>query len=607
MKTPNVRANTYEASTRNASNKSVDKKGTLIRLGKYMLEYKFLLLLALFLTVSSNLLQLVGPKLSGYAIGVIEEGQILVDGGIGLVAINKVLYYAGLMVVFYLASSILSYCLNVLMIHISRKVVYRMRKDVFNKLMELPVGYFDTHQSGDIISRISYDIDTINTSLSNDIIQVLASLVTVIGSLIMMLTISPALVLIFVFTVPLSIILTKKMTGITRPLFRKRSAKLGELNGFVEEMITGQKTLKAYNQEQNTIGKFDAKNEEAVNAYYKADYYGSMVGPTVNFINNLSLTLVGVFGAILYLKKVMLIKDISSFVLYSRKFSGPINETANLMSEFQSAIAAAERVFNLMDELEESADKKDAYKLTEVEGNVSFKDVSFGYTKDKKIINELDLEVSKGKLIAIVGPTGAGKTTLINLLMRFYDVDSGKICVDGHAIDAVTRDSLRLSYAMVLQDTWLFHGTVYENIAYGKENATMEEVVAAAKAAKIDQFIRRIPEGYNTILSDDGTNISKGQKQLMTIARAMLLDANMLILDEATSNVDTRTEIQIQQAMRKLMENKTCFVIAHRLSTIRNADKILVINNGEVAEQGTHEELMAKGGFYYKLYTAQFE
>ncbi len=607
MKTPNLRANTYESSTRNASNKSVDKKGTLIRLGKYMLEYKFLLLLALFLTISSNLLALVGPKLSGYAIGVIEEGQILVDGGIGLVAINKVLFYAGLMVVFYLSSAILSYCLNVLMIHISRKVVYRMRKDVFNKLMGLPVGYFDTHQSGDIISRISYDIDTINTSLSNDIIQVLASLVTVIGSLIMMLSISPTLVLIFVFTVPLSIFLTKKMTGITRPLFRKRSAKLGELNGFVEEMITGQKTLKAYNQEKNTIHKFDLKNEEAVNAYYKADYYGSMVGPTVNFINNLSLTLVGVFGAILYLKKVMLIKDISSFVLYSRKFSGPINETANLMSEFQSAIAAAERVFNLMDELEESADANGAYELADVEGNVTFKNVSFGYTKDKQIINNLDLEVSKGKLIAIVGPTGAGKTTLINLLMRFYDVDSGKILVDDHAIDEVTRDSLRLSYAMVLQDTWLFHGTVYENIAYGKENATMEEVVAAAKAAKIDQFIRRIPDGYNTILSDDGTNISKGQKQLMTIARAMLLDAHMLILDEATSNVDTRTEIQIQQAMRKLMENKTCFVIAHRLSTIRNADKILVINNGEVAEQGTHEELMTKGGFYYKLYRAQFE
>ncbi|MBQ9766345.1 MAG: ABC transporter ATP-binding protein [Lachnospiraceae bacterium] len=607
MKTPNLRANTYAASTRNADNRSVDKKGTLIRLGKYLWQYKYLLLLALFLTVASNLLALVGPKLSGYAIGVIEEGQELVDKGIGFVIIEKVLYYAGLMLAFYLASAILSYCLNVLMIHISRKVVYRMRKDVFDKLMELPVGYFDTHQSGDIISRISYDIDTINTSLSNDIIQVLASLITVIGSLAMMISISPALVIIFVFTVPLSALLTKKMTGMTRPLFRKRSAKLGELNGFVEEMISGQKTLKAYNQEKNTIGKFDDKNEEAVNAYYKADYYGSMVGPTVNFINNLSLTLVGVFGAILYLKEIMLIADISSFVLYSRKFSGPINETANLMSEFQSAIAAAERVFNLMDELEESVDAKDAYSLENVEGNVEFRDVDFGYTKEKRIINKLNLDVTKGKLIAIVGPTGAGKTTLINLLMRFYDVDSGKILVDGHAIDEVTRESLRLSYAMVLQDTWLFHGTIYDNIAYGKEDATREEVIAAAKAAKIDQFIRRLPDGYDTILSDDGTNISKGQKQLMTIARAMLLDANMLILDEATSNVDTRTEIQIQQAMRKLMENKTCFVIAHRLSTIRNADRILVINNGEVVEQGTHEELMAKEEFYYKLYRAQYE
>jgi len=402
-------------------------------------------------------------------------------------------------------------------------------------------------------------------------------------------------------------VLTKKITGMTRPLFRKRSAKLGELNGFVEEQISGQKTIKAYNQELNTIEKFDAKNKEAVDAYYKADYYGSVVGPTVNFINNLSLTLVGVFGAILYLKRIMLIGDISSFVLYSRKFSGPINETANLMSEFQSALAAAERVFNLMDELEETADAEYAIELTDVDGAVGFSDVSFGYTPEKRIINNLNLQVEPGKMIAIVGKTGAGKTTLINLLMRFYDVDEGEIAVDGNNINEITRKSLRKSYAMVLQDTWLFHGTIYENIAYGKENATMEDVVRVAKAAKIDGFIRRLPDGYNTILSDDGTNISKGQKQLMTIARAMLLDANMLILDEATSNVDTRTEIQIQQAMRKLMENKTCFVIAHRLSTIRNADWILVVDNGEVAEQGTHEELMKKGGFYYKLYKAQFD
>ena len=559
-----------------------------------------MLLLALNLTIGSNLLALVGPKLSGQAIGVIEADVFNVD-------IPKVLYYAALMVVFYLASAILSYLLNILMIHISRKVVYRMRKDVFDKLMMMPVGYFDTHQSGDIISKISYDIDTINTSLSNDVIQVLASFITVVGSLAMMISISPQLVLIFVFTVPLSMILTKKITGMTRPLFRKRSAKLGELNGFVEEQISGQKTIKAYNQELNTIEKFDAKNKEAVDAYYKADYYGSVVGPTVNFINNLSLTLVGVFGAILYLKKIMLIGDISSFVLYSRKFSGPINETANLMSEFQSALAAAERVFNLMDELEETADAEDAIELSDVHGEVEFSDVSFGYAPEKRITNNFNLQVEPGKMIAIVGKTGAGKTTLINLLMRFYDVDEGEIAVDGNNINEVTRKSLRKSYAMVLQDTWLFHGTIFENIAYGKENATMEDVVRVAKAAKIDGFIRRLPEGYNTILSDDGTNISKGQKQLMTIARAMLLDANMLILDEATSNVDTRTEIQIQQAMRKLMENKTCFVIAHRLSTIRNADWILVVDSGEVAEQGTHDELMKKGGFYYNLYRAQFD
>lgn len=601
MKGVDVRANSYASKTRVVDDgKNINRKGTLVRLVKYMMTYKYLLLLALLLTIGSNLLALVGPKLSGQAIGVIEADVLNVD-------IPKVLYYAALMVVFYLSSAVLSYLLNILMIHISRKVVYRMRKDVFDKLMAMPVGYFDTHQSGDIISKISYDIDTINTSLSNDVIQVLASFITVVGSLAMMISISPQLVLIFVFTVPLSMILTKKITGMTRPLFRKRSAKLGELNGFVEEQISGQKTIKAYNQEINTIDRFDAKNKEAVDAYYKADYYGSVVGPTVNFINNLSLTLVGVFGAILYLKKIMLIGDISSFVLYSRKFSGPINETANLMSEFQSALAAAERVFSLMDELEETADAEDATELSDVRGEVEFSDVSFGYTPEKRIINNFNLQVEPGKMIAIVGKTGAGKTTLINLLMRFYDVDEGEIAVDDNNINAVTRKSLRKSYAMVLQDTWLFHGTIFENIAYGKENATMEDVVRVAKAAKIDGFIRRLPEGYNTILSDDGTNISKGQKQLMTIARAMLLDANMLILDEATSNVDTRTEIQIQQAMRKLMENKTCFVIAHRLSTIRNADWILVVDNGEVAEQGTHEELMKKGGFYYNLYRAQFD
>lgn len=580
-----------------------DRKGTILRLLEYMMRYKFLLGLALGLTIVSNLLSLVGPMLSGYAIDAIDA----IEPGAGRVEFERVFYYAGLMVLFYIASSVLSYLLAVLMIHISRKVVYRMRKDVFDRLMDLPVGYFDTHQTGDIISRISYDIDTVNTSLSNDLVQILTTMITVAGALVMMILISHRLVLIFAFTVPLSFALTKFITGKTRPLFRLRSRKLGELNGFVEEMISGQKTLKAYHQEKNTIEQFDARNEEAVETYYRAEYYGSVVGPTVNFINNLSLSMVSVFGALLYLAGHMTIGNISSFILYSRKFSGPINEAANILSELQSALAAAERVFGMIDELPEKPDVPEAVVLESTEGNVVLKDVTFGYYKDNPIIKNLNLQAHKGELIAIVGPTGAGKTTLINLLMRFYDAQSGMIQVDGYDIQKVTRASLRKKYAMVLQDTWLFQGTIYENIAYGKKDATMEEVVKAAKAARIHSYIMHLPKGYDTVLTDDGTNISKGQKQLLTIARAMLLDADMLILDEATSNVDTRTEKQIQQAMRELMEGKTCFVIAHRLSTIQNADEILVVNHGKIVEQGDHQTLMERKGFYYNMYCAQWE
>lgn len=584
-----------------ASNRAINKKATLLRLTLYLMQYKWLLLVAFILTVGSNLLALIGPMLSGYAVDAIV--------GVGKVQFEKVFYYAAWMVAFYLVSSLLSYWLSILMITISKKVVKRMRKDVFDKLLKLPVGYFDTRQTGDIISRITYDIDTINGSLSSDLIQIVTTLITVTGALSMMLVISKSLVLVFCFTVPLSIGITKFITTKTRPLFRDRSAKLGLLNGFTEEMVSGQKTLKAYTQEENVLAKFRKKNEEAVDAYYRAEYYGAMTGPCVNFINNLSLSLISVFGAMLFLAGKMTIGNISSFILYSRKFSGPINEAANIVSELQSSLAAAERIFSLLDEMNEIEDGEQAIVLgsqEQVQGKVELSHVQFGYEEGRTIIHDLSLKVEPGKLIAIVGPTGAGKTTLINLLMRFYDIQSGNILVDDHPSKDLTRESLRKSFAMVLQETWLFHGTIYDNLAYGKEGATREEVIAAAKAVKIHSFIQRLPQGYDTVISDEGSNISKGQKQLLTIARAMLLEAPMLILDEATSNVDTRTELQIGQAMRKLMENKTCFVIAHRLSTIQNADTILVVKDGEVVEQGTHESLMEQRGFYCSLYEAQF-
>lgn len=575
-----------------------EKRHILLRLGRYLWQFKGWLFLAILLSISSNLLSLAGPMYSGYAVdAMVGKGQVNME---------RVIYCCEIMIALYLVSAALAYILNLVMLQITKRIVSTMRSNIFDRLMRLPVSFFDTHAAGDIISRITYDVDTINTSLSNDVVSLAASFITVIGSLVMMLLISPPLVLIFVVTVPLTIFFIKKLTGLTRPLFRARSGKLGELNGFIEEMLAGQKSLKAYHQEVNTIGKFQAKNEEAVDAYYRADYMGSMVGPSVNLVNNISLALVTIFGAIRFIFGKMTLGNISSFVLYSRKFSGPINESANIMSELQSALAAAERVFRLLDETEEVADSTDAKVLTDIYGDVELSHVSFGYTKDHTIIHDLSLHAEPGKLIAIVGPTGAGKTTIINLLMRFYDIDSGKITIDGNDITKVTRDSLRRAFAMVLQDTWLFHGTIYENIAYGKPDATLEDVKRVCEAARIHNYIMRLPKQYDTVLTDDGRNISKGQKQLLTIARAMLLYAHMLILDEATSNVDTRTELQIQEAMLELMKDKTCFVIAHRLSTIQNADCILVVKEGEVIEQGTHDELMEKRGFYRSLYDSQF-
>ena len=585
--------------TRRLSVSHVSAGVMLKRLWSYLGRNRLLLVLAILLSVSSSLLGLYGPKLSGQAINAIDVPA-------GQVDFSTVFRCAGLMVTFYILSGILTYCLNIVLIRMSRRISQQMRHDIFENLTALPVSFFDRFQTGDIISVITYDVDTVNQSLSTDLLQLMQSIVTVTVSFFMMLSIAPKLIIIFLFTIPIMFLFTRWLTGVVRPMFRRRSAKLGALNGFVEEMLSGHRTIRAYGREDAVLKRFDEKNGEAVDAYTIAESYGTITGPSVNFFSNISLTLVCVFGSILFLRGQVRLGDLSSFVQYSRKFSGPINEMANIIAELQSAFSAAERVFALIDAEPEAPDSKDAKELGSVHGDVEMKNVSFSYIPGSPIITDLSFHAQPGSLTAIVGPTGAGKTTIINLLMRFYDVDSGQVLVDGQDIRDLTRASLRRAYSMVLQDTWLFQGSIFDNIAYGKPGATMEEVVAAAKAARIHSLISRLPQGYDTILSDNGSAISKGQKQLLTIARAMLLDAQMLILDEATSNVDTRTEEQIQAAMRTLMAGKTCFVIAHRLSTIRSADHILVLRGGQVVEQGTHETLMAKRGFYYELYQAQF-
>ena len=571
----------------------------LLKLWRYLAKYQWIIVSASLLSILGNALGLLSPRLSGAAIDAIEH-----EAGVQFPVVYK---YVFLMILLAAFTSLVSWALSAIMIRLSRNVVNKMRKDLFDHMTTLPISFFDQYQTGDVISILSYDVDTVGATLSTDLTQILSSLITVVGSFVMMLSIAPEMLLIFAVTIPCSIGVTRWRARIVRPLFSKRSRMLGAMNGYAEEAVSGLKTIRAYHQEDEFNGRFRFHNDNAVNATWKADHTAAVTGPTVNLINNLSLAAVSIFGALLYMAGGITLGNVSSFVLYSRKFSGPINEFANILSEIQSSLAAAERVLGLLALDPEPADDANAQPVTDCQGHVEFRNVSFGYTPESTVLHDISYTTEPGKVMAIVGETGCGKTTMINLLMRFYDVTEGAILLDGVDIRKLPRDELRRQFTMVLQDTWLFDGTVFENIAYGRDGVTREEVERAAKAAHIHDMILSLPQGYDTIVTGSGNSISKGQKQLLTIARAMLIDSAMLILDEATSNVDTQTERQIQDAMLQLMKGRTCFVIAHRLSTITGADCILVMDKGRIVESGTHEELLAKHGTYYELYHAQFD
>ena len=576
-----------------------DTKGTLIKLYKTLLPFKVLIIFVVVLSIFSCVLSLLGPYFCGEAINEVEKGPGMIDFSI-------VWKWAVMMLVSYLFSEVVYLTINLIMVSVSKKTGYILRKECFEKLHRLPVSVFDDNSAGDILSRISYDVDVVATSIQTDISQIITTIITVLGSFFMMLKISLPLSCITMVTLPVTIIYTIHIKGITRPLYSKRSEKYGEMNGFVEEMFSGEKTIQAYSYEENVSKEYAKINKEASDAYFNADVRGVTIGPTMGMMNNLSLALNGMIGSILYLFSFATLGQLSSFILYSRKFAGPINELSNIMNEIFSALSAAERIYSFLGMKEDPEDAPDAIELTSGEGRVELRNVSFSYSPEKEILHSVSFSTEKGKTLAIVGETGAGKTTIINLLMRFYRPQGGKILIDGIDSAKLTDRSLRSQFAMVLQDTWLFRGTVLENIAYGREDATREEVVEAAKKAGIHHFITTLEKGYDTVISENGGNISKGQKQLLTIARAFLSKAPVLILDEATSNVDTSTEKKVQEAMTALMKGRTAIVIAHRLSTIENADEIIVMSHGSVVEKGTHSSLLEKKGAYYNLYRSQF-
>jgi ATP-binding cassette subfamily B multidrug efflux pump len=588
--------------------KARDFRKTLQRLLLYLKPYHLPLLLVFFMAVLSILFNILSPKILGMATTKLFEGSMDIIKQVPGARID--FGYVGQIILLlgglYIFSALFNYLTQYIMASVAQKTVFDMRNDLNDKLARLPLKFYDSQTLGDILSRVTNDIDNISTSLQQSVIQLITSLVSIIGIIIMMLTISPVMTLIAVVTLPLLLFVTAFIAKRSQKYFTAQQNELGLLNGHVEEIYTGHQIIKVFGRQEQSIAKFNDINERLFTAGWKAQFISGIIMPVMNFISNISYVLVCVIGGIFVTKKLIEIGDVQAFIQYSRQFTYPIVQTANIANAIQSSVASAERVFEILDEAEEIPDSSEAQVLSAPRGEVKFHNVRFGYKKDVPIIKDLTIDVREGQIIAIVGPTGAGKTTLVNLLMRFYEIDDGKITIDGVDIRDLKRGSLRSIFGMVLQDTWLFNGTIRDNIAYGREGASEEEIIQAAEAAYADHFIRTLPEGYNTILNEEASNISQGQKQLLTIARAILADPAILILDEATSNVDTRTEACIRKAMIKLMKGRTSFVIAHRLSTIRHADLILVMNQGNVIEKGSHSELLAQGGFYADLYNSQF-
>lgn len=584
---------------------SPSRKRTLKRLLRYLAPRKKRIITVFFATIMSTVFTIFAPKVMGDTITVVFEGAYrqLTGSGEGI-DFTKVGLLLLLLAGLYLFSSLFTFMQQFLMASVAQNTVYDLRTAIFNKLERLPLKYYDRHAHGDTLSRVINDLDTIGNTLQQSITQFIRSVVLLTGIIIMMLTISPILTLIALVSLPLSIFVIRPFLKKSQNYFKEQQNHLGSLNGHVEEMYKGHQVVKAFGQEKQGLDSFNQMNDNLYEAGRKAQFISGIIMPIMMFIGNLSYVLISIIGGILVTNRVIAIGDIQAFITYTRQFNQPINQIANIANIIQATIAASERVFELLDE-EELTKETVTENLPVSQGHVVFDHVQFGYD-EHLLMNDLNIEVKPGQTAAIVGPTGAGKTTLINLLMRFYEVNAGAIQLDGTDIESVSRHDLRSKFGMVLQDTWLFNGTIRANIAYGKKDADEAEVVQAAKTAYVDEFIRKLPDGYETVLNEDATNISQGQRQLLTIARAILADPPIMILDEATSSVDTRTEVYIQQAMNQVMKNRTSFVIAHRLSTIQDADIILVMDEGTVIEQGSHEELLEENGFYADLYYSQF-